>query len=155
MARTWRYGGVTDVTVKTQQPEFVPDSLPLTIATSLVHSYYRCLQWGLMGNDDNQDRERAVRDRIAIFFQADEQAQSKHASNEELQKLQNAVGRLDQLLTDAAADEQTQRNRITEEEAQGLRDAATRLDQLLADISGKDGAPGLKLRNRPNKDTAG
>ncbi len=107
-----------------------------------------------MGNDDNQDRERAVRDRIAIFFQADEQAQSKHASNEELQKLQNAVGRLDQLLTDAA-DEQTQRNRITEEEAQGLRDAATRLDQLLADISGKGGAPGLKLRNRPNKDTAG
>src|SRR6267142_829593 len=119
MARKWRYGGVTDVTVKTQQPEFVPDTVPLTIAVSLVHSYYRCLQWGVMGNDDNQDRERAVRDRIANFLQADEQAQRK---------------------------------RVTEEEAQGLRDAATRLDQLLADISGKDGAPGLKLRNRPNKD---
>src|SRR5437879_167584 len=109
---------------------------------------------GLMGNDDNQDREREVRGRIADFFQADEEAQRKGATKEELQRLHSAVGRLDQLLTEAAADERTQRNRATEEEVQELRDAATRLDQLLADISGKDGALGLKLRSRPNKDTA-
>jgi hypothetical protein len=107
-----------------------------------------------MGNDDNQDRDRAVRDRIAHFFQADEEAQRKRATEEELQRLHSAVGRLDQLLTEAAADERTQRNRATEEEVQELRDAATRLDQLLADIAGKEGAPGLKVRNRPNKDTA-
>jgi hypothetical protein len=61
-----------------------------------------------MGNNDNQDRERAVRDRIADFIHADDQAQRKHATNEELQTLQDAVGRLDQLLTDAAAEESVQ-----------------------------------------------
>lgn len=109
---------------------------------------------GLMSNNDNQDRERAVRDRIANFFQGDEEAQRKRATKEELQRLHSAVGRLDQLLTEAAPDERTPRNRATEEEVQELRDAATRLDQLLVDIAGKEGATGLKLRNRPNKDTA-
>jgi hypothetical protein len=58
-------------------------------------------------------------------------------------------------LTDVAADEQTQRDWLTEEEAQALRAEAARLDQLLADIAGKDGAPELKRRHRPNRDTAG
>jgi cell division protein ZapA (FtsZ GTPase activity inhibitor) len=108
-----------------------------------------------MSNDDNQDRERAVKDRIAEFFEADEQAQRRRATNEELQSLKNAVGRLEQLLTDTATDEQTQRKRVTDEEAQALRAAATRLDQLLTDISGKEGTAGSKVRHQPNKDKTG
>ena len=109
---------------------------------------------GLMGNDDNQDRGRAVRDRIANFFQANEDDQRKRATNEELQRLEHAVGRLEQLLTDAAPEEQTQCNPVTQEETQALQSAATRLDQLLANISGKQGTSGSKVRHRRNQGKA-
>jgi len=66
-----------------------------------------------MSNDDNQDRERNVRDRIATFVQAHKHAKGKQATDEELQTLRRAVGRLDQLLADAAADEQARRERAT------------------------------------------
>jgi hypothetical protein len=55
------------------------------------------VQLGPMGNDDNHDWERVVRDRIASFMQADEQVQSKQVRNEELQTLRVAAWRLDQL----------------------------------------------------------
>jgi hypothetical protein len=61
------------------------------------------------------------------------------------------VGRLDQLLADAAADEQARRKRAKEEEAQALRVAAARLDQLLTDIARKETAPELKLRHPRKK----
>jgi hypothetical protein len=109
-------------------------------------------QPGPMGNDHNRDRKSAVGDRIANFMQADEQAQGKQATNEELQTLRLAVGRLDQLLADAAADEQAGRKRAQEEEAQALRAAAARLDQLLTDIAGKEGASEWTQRHRRKKD---
>jgi uncharacterized protein YlxW (UPF0749 family) len=90
-----------------------------------------------MDNDTNQDREHDVKDRIADFMQAEAQAQGKPATKEELQTLQLAVGRLDQLLADAAADDQAQRKRATEEEVQTLRAAVARLDQFLAEINTK------------------
>jgi DNA primase catalytic subunit len=98
-----------------------------------------------MSSDDNQDRERGVRDRIATFVQV---AKGKQATDEELQTLRRAVGRLDRLLADVAADEQARRKRAEEEEAQALRAAAERLDQLLRDIARKEAAPKLKLRHR-------
>jgi hypothetical protein len=104
-----------------------------------------------MSNGENQDRERDVRDRIATIVQAHEQARRKQATNEELQTLRRAVGRLDQLLADAAADEQARRKRAKEEEAQALRVAAARLDQLLTDIARKEKAPELKLRHPGKK----
>jgi hypothetical protein len=109
------------------------------------------LQPGPMSNDNNQDQVRNVRDRIATFMQAHERAKGKQATDEELQTLRRAVGRLDQLLADAAADEQARRKRAKEEEAQALRVAAARLDQLLRDIARKEAAPELKLRTRARK----
>ena len=104
-----------------------------------------------MSNDNNQDRESNVPDRIATFMQAHKQAKCKQATDEELQTLRRAVGRLDQLLADAAREEQARRKRAMEEEAQALRVAAARLDQLLMDIARKETAPELKLRHRRKK----
>jgi hypothetical protein len=115
------------------------------IAARPFQIYDGHLQAGPMSSDDSQDRERNVRDRIATFVQA---AKGKQATDEELQTLRRAVGRLDQLLADVAADEQARRKRAEEEEAQALRVAAARLDQLLTDIAKKDAAPELKLRHR-------
>ncbi len=122
------------------------------IAARPFQFYDGHLQPGPMSNDDNQDRERNVRNRIATFVQAHEQAKGKRATDEELRTLRRAVGRLDQLLADAAADEQARRTRAKEEEAQALRVAAARLDQLLTDIARKEAAPELKLRHRRKKD---
>jgi hypothetical protein len=108
---------------------------PLTIAARPFHSLSSIFAAGLKwGNNDNHDRGRAVGGRVADFSHADDQAQRKHAMNEELQTHQDAVGRLDQLFNGAAALEQAQRNRATEEETPALRAAAARLDQLLVDI---------------------
>ncbi len=83
------------------------------IAARPFQFYDGHLQPGPMSNDDNQDRERNVRDRIATFVQAHKHAKGKQATDEELQTLRRAVGRLDQLLADAAADEQARRERAT------------------------------------------
>lgn len=81
-----------------------------------------------MGNENKQDREREVRERIAGFMQANEQAQKKQVTCEELQTLKTAAGRLDQLLKDTA-----------NADLQSLRAAGERLDRLLTDIAtGKD-----------------
>ncbi|PYX32053.1 MAG: hypothetical protein DMG77_04360 [Acidobacteria bacterium] len=106
---------------------------------------------GLMSNGENQDRERYLRDRIATIVQAHEPARRKHPTNEEIQILRRAVGRLDQLIADAAADEEARCRRAKEEEAQALRIAAARLDQLLTDIATKETALELKLRHPRKK----
>lgn len=81
-----------------------------------------------MNNDDNQGRERDVRERIVSLMQATEQARKQQITGEELQKLRAAASRLDEMLK-AAEDA----------DLQALRGAAARLDQLLADIGkGKD-----------------
>jgi hypothetical protein len=61
------------------------------------------LKPGPMSNDNNQDRERNVRDRIATFVQA--QARRKRAKEEEARAPRVAAARLDQLLTDIARKE--------------------------------------------------
>jgi hypothetical protein len=103
-----------------------------------------------MNNDDNPDLERSIRDRIESFGQADKQIQGKPTTDEELQRLRLAEGRLDQWLADVTADERSQRRRAREEESESLRAAAARLDQLLTEIAGKEGVPELKRRNWPN-----
>ena len=93
-----------------------------------------------MGDENPQDREREVRDRISAFFQANEQARNKQVTGEELQTLKTAAGRLDQLLRDAA-----------DANLQVLKTAATRLDRLLADIAaGKDVVADLKRQRDEN-----
>lgn len=104
-----------------------------------------------MSNGENQDREHNVGDRIATIVQAHEQIRRKPATDQEIQMLRRAVGRLDQLLADAAADEQARQQRAKEEEVQALRVAAARLDQLLTDIARKETAPELKLRHPRKK----
>ena len=102
-------------------------------------------------SNENQDRERYLRDRIATIVRAHEPVGRKQATDEEIQILRRAVGRLDQLLADAAADEEARRRQAMDEEAQALRVAAARLDQLLTDIARKETAPELKLRHPRKK----
>lgn len=95
-----------------------------------------------MGNEDEQDRERAFRERIAALAQGNDQPGPKPVSQEELKQLKAAAGRLDQLLSNAA-----------DAEAEELKAAASRLDQMLADIAG--GSHALKkLKRKPDRETA-
>jgi hypothetical protein len=93
-----------------------------------------------MGDENPQDRERAVRDRISGLLQENEQARNKQVTGEELQALRAAAGRLDQLLRDAA-----------DANLQILKTAATRLERLLADIAaGRDVVADLKRQRDEN-----
>lgn len=86
-----------------------------------------------MVNEENEDRE--VRERIASLIQATECSRAP-VTKAELQKLQAAASRLDQMLK-AGADA----------DAQLLKSAAARLDELLAKLgSGKDVKADLKRR---------
>ena len=79
-----------------------------------------------MSSDNHPDRD--VRQKIVSLMQSIGQVRKKQITSEELQKLKNAAGRLDQMLK-ASADR----------DLQSLRSAALRLDQLLSDIRrGKD-----------------
>jgi cell division protein ZapA (FtsZ GTPase activity inhibitor) len=89
-----------------------------------------------MSNQDNEDQEHDVRERIVSLIQATGRAGKKQLTKEELQELKNVASRLDQMLN-AAADE----------DRQALRSAAARLDQLLQDIgTGKDVTRALRRR---------
>jgi len=89
-----------------------------------------------MSSEDHQDDARTVGDRIAEVIRANEHAPKKTLTDDELQNLKAAAGRLEQLLSDAA-------NAETEK----LKTAVSKLDQLLKTISsGKDVAPALRLR---------
>ena len=92
-----------------------------------------------MSSDNHRDRD--VREKIVGLMQSIGHGRKKHVTSEELQKLKNAAGRLDQILK-ASADA----------DLQSLRNAAVRLDQLLSDISkGKDVTNDLKRRGSENK----
>ena len=94
-----------------------------------------------MNHDDNQARERELRERIANLMRSNEQARKKPITSEEREKLKSAASRLDKMLESTAeADRQT------------LNGAAARLDQLLADIrKGKDVTAKLKSRRSAQK----
>ena len=93
-----------------------------------------------MGNEDEHGRERAFRERLAGLGQVNDQAGRKPISQDELQRLKAATGRLDQLLSNAA-----------DAEAEELKTAASRLDQMLSDITG--GTDALKnVKRRAGKD---
>ena len=69
---------------------------------------------------------------------AHESAARNNISQDELQKLKAAAGRLEQLLADAAG-----------AETEDLKKAASRLDQLLKELgAGKDIAPGFRVRKK-------
>lgn len=93
---------------------------------------------------DHQDRERDVRERIMSLMRSIGRAPRKQITSAELQKLNHAVGRLNQMLKASLdADLQT------------LRSAALRLDQLLSDIrKGKDVTRDRK-RNRDEQNSHG
>jgi hypothetical protein len=89
-----------------------------------------------VNNENEQGRERDLRERIVTLIRANQQARQKPLTNEELLQLNAAATRLDKMLK-AAADE----------DRQVLKSAAVRLDQLLKDIAaGKDVANHLKRR---------
>jgi hypothetical protein len=89
-----------------------------------------------MSSDDHQDDARTVGDRIAEVIRSNDLVPKKTLSDDELQMLKTAAGRLDQLLSDAANAETVE-----------LKIAVSKLDQLLKNISaGKDIAPALRLR---------
>lgn len=91
-----------------------------------------------MSDNDGQDRERKLRERILHVMRANTDVQKKQLSTEEKQKLKSAAGRLDRMLNAAA-----------EANVQSLKNAAARLDQMLEDLSqGKDVSNNLKRRGR-------
>ena len=82
----------------------------------------------VMDNDDNNGRERDIRERIVRAIRATEQAPNKQLPAEDLQTLKKAATRLDEILKDTA-----------EADVQVLKNAAARLGQLLQDLrTGKD-----------------
>ena len=96
-----------------------------------------------MSNENHQDREREIRQRIAGLIQSNAQAPPKKLTDEERQKFHTAATRLDQLLKSAAAADR-----------EALKTAAARLDQLLADIDkGKDVTVRFHRRRDPPKQT--
>jgi hypothetical protein len=89
-----------------------------------------------MNHEENKDRERDLRERIASLMRSNEQARKKPIMSEERQKLRSAANRLDQMLQSSA-----------DADRQVLKGAAVRLDQLLADIrKGKDISAKVKRR---------
>ncbi|HYL14238.1 MAG TPA: hypothetical protein VEV41_14445 [Terriglobales bacterium] len=84
-----------------------------------------------MSDDDSQNRERDVRERILSFIQADRHNRRQRMTEEEAQRLKSAAGRLDQLLARIAADQQARSKQLKEEEVRALSAAAGKLDQML------------------------
>jgi hypothetical protein len=94
-----------------------------------------------MSSENDQDRQRDVRQHIAEVLRTYENAAKKKLPAAELQTLKAAAGRLDQLLANAA-----------DAEVEALRTAADRLDQMLKDLGkGKDVAHRVKLRHPNNQ----
>jgi hypothetical protein len=92
-----------------------------------------------MNNRDNQGPDHDMRERIVNLMQSIGKGPKKQIPAEELQQLNRAASRLDQMLKAAANADQ-----------QALRSAAARLDQLLSDLrAGKDVPGNLKRREHP------
>jgi cell division septum initiation protein DivIVA len=87
---------------------------------------------------DNQGRDRAISEKIVGQMRSIGKAPPKQFTGEELQKLQSAASRLDQMLKDAE-----------EADQQVLKSAAERLDRLLTDMrAGKDVSRIFKRREK-------
>jgi cell division septum initiation protein DivIVA len=92
-----------------------------------------------MNSSDNQDPDRDVGEKIVDLMQSIGKGPKRQLSAEELQKLQRAASRLDQMLKAAANADQ-----------QALESAAAKLDQLLSEIrAGKDVTSKLRRRENP------
>ena len=90
-----------------------------------------------MSTDEKQDQDHTIGERISEVMRAHESA-PRSMSQDELQKLKAAAGRLEQLLADAAG-----------AETEDLKKAASRLDQLLKELgAGKDIASGFRVRRK-------
>ena len=100
-----------------------------------------------MPNNDAQDRDRAVRDRIASLMKADIPPR-KQITQDEVEELKAASGRLDRMLADAAAEERARQMQRMEEDIAQLRAAAGRLDRLLSAVARNEPVSELKLRRR-------
>jgi ElaB/YqjD/DUF883 family membrane-anchored ribosome-binding protein len=88
-----------------------------------------------MPDDNHQDPQRALRERIVNLMRANQQARRKPVNDEEWQNLQTAASRLEQMLKSSA-----------DADRQALSGAATRLDELLKSIqSGKE----VAVKRRP------
>ena len=97
---------------------------------------YPLMTGACMSDDDIQNSERELRDRIGKRMQSIGQSSPKQIAPEQLQKLKTAATRLDQLL-------QSNANHDNE----SLKNAAQKLDQLLSKIiKGKDVTQELKRR---------
>ena len=91
-----------------------------------------------MNDESNHDRERQIGNKIANSIRAIDQGPKKQVTDEELERLKAAAGRLDQML-----------NAAKDADRQSMKHAAERLDQLLADIrKGKDVTLRLKRQRR-------
>ena len=89
-----------------------------------------------MSNQENDARDRYLRERIVSLMRANTQALRKPIPGIEVQQLKTAANRLAQMLK--AAEDANRRN---------LETAATRLNQMLIDIrNGKDVTTNLKRR---------
>lgn len=87
-----------------------------------------------MTNDDGQDPDSNLRERIVSLIRANQRARKKPVTADELMKLKAAANRLDRMMHHGA-----------DEDRQALKSAVGHLDQLLADIrAGKD----LKIQKR-------
>ena len=88
-----------------------------------------------MSDNDQQDRERNLRERSLRVMRANNHP-PRQVTAEEKQELKAAANRLDQILRAAS-----------EADEQNMRNAAARLDQLLKDLrQGKDVVTQLKRR---------
>ena len=83
-------------------------------------------------NDDKPNRAADPGKRIAAFVQAHQHSRPKQVAEEDVQKLQTATGKLDQLLKKVAQDAQTRSRHATDNDVHTLKAAAARLDDLLA-----------------------
>ncbi len=93
-----------------------------------------------MNDEDNQAREREVRDKIARQMRSIGHAPTNQPLGEELLKLKAAASRLDQMLK--ASDDA---------DREAMRTAAARLDNLLRDLRhGNDVTARLKRRTKTN-----
>jgi hypothetical protein len=81
-----------------------------------------------MNSQDNQDRDRAMREKIVSQMRSLAKGPKKRTTAEELQNLNRAAKRLDQML-----------KAVADADQQALKSAAARLDRLLSNIrAGKD-----------------
>ncbi len=97
-----------------------------------------------MNSGGNQGPDRDMRERIVNLMRSIGKGPKKQIPSEELQKLQSAAGRLDQMLKAAVNVDQQAFDQ------QALKSAAAKLDQLLSDIrAGKDVTGNLKRRKKP------